>query len=193
MIAALFRRTVAANRVRLIACLIGHAVWGAVLPLVYASFGRPVGAFIRNSNNPLLEQFASFGGGDMFSLSGAMALGFIHPFAIAVTGIIVGRVPHPVDRRRAPAGHARGAAVAARLAASLYLVLVLVGALSSRRCCSPCSSCEHRGRLQVAGVAGSWCRPRAPGVGHGLRCSRPSCASRSPRRRRSTGPCPRSA
>ncbi len=91
MTGALLRRTFAANRVRIIACTIAMLVWGCVLPMVYASFGRQYGSFIRN--NPLLEQFSQFGGGDLFSLSGAMALGFIHPFAIAVIGIIVVGVP----------------------------------------------------------------------------------------------------
>jgi ABC-2 type transport system permease protein len=87
----LLRRTFAANRVRLVGCTIAMLVWGAVLPLVYASFGRQYGSFIRN--NPLLEQFSQFGGGDLFSLAGAVALGFIHPFAIAVIGVIAIGVP----------------------------------------------------------------------------------------------------
>ena len=91
MTGPLLRRTFAANRVRIIACVIAMLVWGAVLPLVYASFGRTYGSFIRN--NPMLEQFSQFGGGDLFSLSGAIALGFIHPFAIAVTSVMAIGVP----------------------------------------------------------------------------------------------------
>lgn len=91
MTGALLRRTFAANRVRIVGCVIAMLVWGAVLPMVYASFGRQYGSFIRN--NPLLEQFSQFGGGDLFSLPGAIALGFIHPFAIAVCGIIAIGVP----------------------------------------------------------------------------------------------------
>jgi ABC-2 type transport system permease protein len=91
MTGALLRRTFAANRVRIIGCAIAMLVWGAVLPLVYASFGRQYGQFIQN--NPFLDQFSQFGGGDLFSLSGSMALGFIHPFAIAVVGIIAVGVP----------------------------------------------------------------------------------------------------
>lgn len=86
MTGALLGRTFAANRVRIIGCTIALLVWGAIMPLVYASFGRQYGSFIRN--NPLLEQFTQFGGGDLFSLTGALALGFVHPFAIAVMGII---------------------------------------------------------------------------------------------------------
>ena len=35
----------------------------------------------------LPEQFARFGGGDVFSLSGSIALGFIHPIAIILTSV----------------------------------------------------------------------------------------------------------
>lgn len=87
----LLRRTFAANRLRIIVCLVAMLVWGAVLPLVYASFGREYGVFVRN--NPMLEQFSQFGGGDLFSLPGAIALGFIHPFAIAITSVIAVGVP----------------------------------------------------------------------------------------------------
>jgi ABC-2 type transport system permease protein len=91
VIGVLLGRTLAANRVRIVGCVIAMLVWGAVLPLIYAAFGRQFGGFIRN--NPLLEQFSQFGGGDLFSLSGAMALGFIHPFAIAIAGVIAIGVP----------------------------------------------------------------------------------------------------
>jgi ABC-type transport system involved in multi-copper enzyme maturation permease subunit len=91
MTGVLLWRTFAANRVRIIGCTIAMLVWGLVLPLVYASFGRLYGDFVRN--NPLLEQFSQFGGGDLFSLGGAIALGFIHPFAIAICGVIAIGVP----------------------------------------------------------------------------------------------------
>ena len=130
MIGVLFGRTIAANRVRLIACAIGLAVWGAVLPLVYAGFGKTIGSFIRNSNNPLMEQFASFGGGDLFSLSGAMALGFIHPIAIAILGVMFLGFPvmSIVGERQRGTLEVLLARPISRHA--LYLVLFVVGALS---------------------------------------------------------------
>ncbi len=91
MTGALLRRTFAANRVVLIACVVGMLVWGLIMPLVYASFGKQYGGFIQN--NPFLEQFSQFGGGDLFSLPGAMALGFIHPFAIVVCSILAIGIP----------------------------------------------------------------------------------------------------
>jgi beta-exotoxin I transport system permease protein len=66
-------------------------VWGAVLPIIYSSIGEQYGSFIRN--NPFLEQFSQFGGGDLFSLPGALALGFIHPFAIVVVAVIAIGIP----------------------------------------------------------------------------------------------------
>ena len=75
----------------ILACVVAMLVWGAVLPLVYSSFGKTYGNFIKN--NPMLSQFSQFGGGDLFSLAGAMAHALIHPFAIAVIGIIAVGVP----------------------------------------------------------------------------------------------------
>jgi ABC-2 type transport system permease protein len=91
MTGALLRRTFAARRVIIIACAGAMLIWGMVLPLVYASIGREYGSFIQN--NPFLEQFSQFGGGDLFSLPGAMALGFIHPFAIVVCCILAIGIP----------------------------------------------------------------------------------------------------
>ena len=91
MTGALLRRSFAARRVVIIACIGAMLIWGAVLPLVYASIGRQYGSFIQN--NPFLEQFSQFGGGDLFSLPGAMALGFIPPFAIVVCGILAIGIP----------------------------------------------------------------------------------------------------
>ena len=65
MIAALFRRTLAANAIRVLACGVGLLVWGLVLPLIYSAFGKTLGTFIRD--NPLLSQFSQYGGGDLFT------------------------------------------------------------------------------------------------------------------------------
>jgi len=83
---ALFGRTLVANRVRLAACALGVVVWGTILPVIYATFGREIGSFI--SGNPLFEQFSRFGDGDLFSLHGSIALGFIHPFMLLLMGIM---------------------------------------------------------------------------------------------------------
>ncbi len=81
----LFRRTLAAYRVRLLAVGTGMFAWGFVLPIIYATFGQDLKELVEG--NPLLSQFARFGGGDVFSLHGAIALGFIHPFTLVLMGI----------------------------------------------------------------------------------------------------------
>ncbi len=81
----LFRRTIAAYRIRFLACAIGLVVWGLLLPVIYASFGKSLGDFIKG--NPAFAQLANFGGGDLFTLSGSIALGFIHPITLLLMGI----------------------------------------------------------------------------------------------------------
>jgi ABC-2 type transport system permease protein len=86
MSAPLFARTLAANRSLLLSTALGMIVWGAVLPVIFATFGREIGAFAQG--NPLFEQFSRFGGGDLFTLPGTIALGFVHPFTLLVMGIV---------------------------------------------------------------------------------------------------------
>ena len=73
----LFLRTLRANRTLLLATGIGMVVWGAVLPIIFATFGRQFSALVQG--NPFLEQFSRFGGGDLFTLSGTIALGSSQP------------------------------------------------------------------------------------------------------------------
>ena len=54
-------------------------------PLIYARFGAQFGVLMDSGMLP--EQFAAFGGGDVFSLAGSIALGFIHPIAIILTSV----------------------------------------------------------------------------------------------------------
>jgi hypothetical protein len=61
-------------------------VWGAILPVIFATFGKELGDLVRG--NALLSQFAQFGGGDIFSLAGTIALGFVHPFTLLLMGIV---------------------------------------------------------------------------------------------------------
>jgi ABC-type transport system involved in multi-copper enzyme maturation permease subunit len=127
VIAALFRRTVAANRIRLLACAIGLLVWGGVMPVIYAQFGRQFGSFIEQ--NPFLSQFTRFGGGDLFSLPGSMALGYIHPIMLLLVGIIAIGLPI-----LAVAGERQRGTLEVLLARplsrhTLYVVVYLAGAL----------------------------------------------------------------
>jgi ABC-2 type transport system permease protein len=73
------------QRLKLAVVSIGLLVWGFVLPVVYGAFGIDFRGLFESGIIP--EQFASFGGGDIFSLSGAIALGFIHPITIILVGV----------------------------------------------------------------------------------------------------------
>jgi ABC-type transport system involved in multi-copper enzyme maturation permease subunit len=60
-------------------------VWGFLPPLIYARFGSQFTALVESGLLP--EEFARFGGGDVFSLSGSIALSFIHPIATILTSV----------------------------------------------------------------------------------------------------------
>jgi ABC-type transport system involved in multi-copper enzyme maturation permease subunit len=71
-----------ANRFRLPLVAIGLVVWGSLLPIIYDAFGEQFRDLMDTGIIP--PQFAQFGGGDIFSLTGSVALGTIHPFAVAL-------------------------------------------------------------------------------------------------------------
>lgn len=81
----LLRHTWGSQRLKLAVVSLGLLVWGFVLPVVYGAFGIDFRGLFESGIIP--EQFASFGGGDIFSLSGAIALGFIHPITIILVGV----------------------------------------------------------------------------------------------------------
>jgi ABC-2 type transport system permease protein len=74
-----------ANRARLLVVCAALVVWGFVLPVVYATFGVEIRQIFDSGIFP--RQLATFGGGDIFSLAGAVALGFIHPISIILIGV----------------------------------------------------------------------------------------------------------
>src|SRR4249920_383072 len=82
---ALVRHTWRVQRTKLAVVSIALAVWGFLLPVIYARFGSQFTALMQSGMLP--EQFARFGGGDVFSLPGSIALGFIHPIAIILTSV----------------------------------------------------------------------------------------------------------
>jgi len=81
----LLRHTWRSQRLKLGIVSLALAVWGFVLPVVYGAFGIEFRALFESGIIP--EQFASFGGGDVFSLSGSIALGFIHPIHIILVSV----------------------------------------------------------------------------------------------------------
>ena len=64
---------------------IGLAVWGFLMPVIYSQFGAQFKQLFDSGAFP--KQLADFGGGDMFSLSGAIALGFVHPISVALVSV----------------------------------------------------------------------------------------------------------
>jgi ABC-2 type transport system permease protein len=73
------------QRVRLMFVASALLVWGGLLPFIYAQFGSRFRAVFESGLIP--PQFARIGGGDIFSLEGAVALGFIHPISIILTSV----------------------------------------------------------------------------------------------------------
>jgi len=82
---ALLRHTWRSQRTRLAIVSIALAAWGFLPPVIYARYGSQFRALIQSGLLP--AQFARFGGGDVFSLPGSIALAFIHPIAIILTSV----------------------------------------------------------------------------------------------------------
>ncbi len=85
MNAALFRHTWRMQALKLAIVSIALAIWGFLLPLIYAKFGSQFRSVMESGIFP--EQFAKFGGGDIFSLPGSIALSLIHPISIILTSV----------------------------------------------------------------------------------------------------------
>jgi len=79
---ALFAHTWRANRTRLLIVAVGLAIWGTFMPIIYDSFGSSLKDIFASGAFP--PQFTQFGGGDIFSLSGSVAIGFIHPITVGL-------------------------------------------------------------------------------------------------------------
>lgn len=79
---ALLAHTWRANRFRLAVVAVALLLWGTVLPIIYDAFGEQFRELMESGIFP--EQFTQFGGGDIFTLSGSVALGFIHPLAVGL-------------------------------------------------------------------------------------------------------------
>jgi ABC-type transport system involved in multi-copper enzyme maturation permease subunit len=82
---ALLRHAWRLQRTRLAFVSVALAVWGFMMPVIYAEFGSQFSFLMESGVLP--EAFARFAGGDVFSLPGSIALGFIHPIAISLTSV----------------------------------------------------------------------------------------------------------
>jgi ABC-2 type transport system permease protein len=83
--AAIFRHLLRQNRARLPLLFAAMAGWGTLMPVIYSTFGVTLRDAIESM--PALEQFMRFGGGNLFTLPGSVAIGFIHPIAIALLAV----------------------------------------------------------------------------------------------------------
>jgi ABC-type transport system involved in multi-copper enzyme maturation permease subunit len=79
---ALFGHVWRANRLRLAVITIGLAIWGSLMPIIFDAFGSQFQDMFDSGAFP--QQLAQFGGGDLFSLTGAVGLGFVHPIAVGL-------------------------------------------------------------------------------------------------------------
>lgn len=127
MNAAVFGHALRQYRLRLLAIFAALVGWGALMPIIYSTFGVEMQQIIRQF--PMMEQFTRFGGGNMFSLPGSVALGFIHPFAIALLAVFA--VAFPVmsiagERQRGTLESVLARPISRR---SLYLTLLVTATL----------------------------------------------------------------
>ncbi len=85
MTLALVRHTFRSQRIRLLAVSAGLFGWGLLGPIIYANFGSTLRELFDSGLFP--ESLANFGGGDIFSLPGSIALGVIHPIALVLVSV----------------------------------------------------------------------------------------------------------
>ena len=137
---ALFGHVWRANRFRLLIVAVALTAWGSLLPIIYAAFGEQFEAMMDSGLIP--EEFTNFGGGDVFSLAGSVALGFVHPIAVGLNlvfalgfaanavagerqrGTLEVLLARPISRRRVYATNA----VAAALFVSVTVAALALGA-----------------------------------------------------------------
>lgn len=84
----LFGRAWHSQRIKLLAVALGLATWGFLLPVVYATFGADIERLVEGGSfGQALEILSRFTGGNVFSLTGSLALGIVHPIAIALIAV----------------------------------------------------------------------------------------------------------
>lgn len=82
---ALFGHTWRSQRIRLGLISLALLVWGGLLPFIYATFGSRFKSLLESGLIP--AQFARFGGGDVFTLTGTVALSLIHPVPMILISV----------------------------------------------------------------------------------------------------------
>ena len=82
---ALLFRTWSSQRIKILIVFVALTVWSALLPIVYGAFGQTFRDIIESGIIP--EELTQFGGGDIFTLSGSISLGAIHPISLILNSI----------------------------------------------------------------------------------------------------------
>jgi ABC-2 type transport system permease protein len=83
--ARLLLQTLRWNRAGLAVLVLAGFAWGILIPIVYVSFSDALRQLANSGAIP--EQLLNFGSGSLFSLPGAITLGFQHPLALTFMGI----------------------------------------------------------------------------------------------------------
>jgi ABC-2 type transport system permease protein len=78
-------RTWGSQRLKILVVCLALTIWGALLPIVYGVFGQTFRDIIESGFIP--EELTQFGGGDIFTLSGSIALGAIHPISLILNSV----------------------------------------------------------------------------------------------------------
>ncbi|HEX5825128.1 MAG TPA: ABC transporter permease subunit [Candidatus Limnocylindrales bacterium] len=81
----LFGHAWRSQRTKLLVVCVAIAAWSTFLPVIYQSFGTQMKTLIDSGVIP--KQLTNFGGGDVFSLGGAIALGYVHPISIILLSV----------------------------------------------------------------------------------------------------------
>lgn len=85
MSGTLFGHLWRSQRTKLLIVCVAMAAWSVFLPVIYQAFGSQMRALVDSGIIP--RELMNFGGGDVFSLGGAIALGYVHPIAIILTSV----------------------------------------------------------------------------------------------------------
>ncbi|MEA2517998.1 MAG: beta-exotoxin transport system permease protein [Chloroflexota bacterium] len=136
MNAALFAHLWRSQRTKLLIVCVAILAWSAFLPVIYQSFGSQMKALVDSGIIP--REITNIGGGDVFSLGGSIALGYVHPIAIILVSMFaIGFAASAVagERQRgtlevllARPVSRRGLYVTVLAAALLFVALVLAAA-----------------------------------------------------------------
>jgi ABC-type transport system involved in multi-copper enzyme maturation permease subunit len=83
--ARLLIQTIRWNRVRLLVLVLAGFGWGLLIPIIYSAFSDVFRDMANSGAIP--EELMNFGSGSLFTLPGAITIGFQHPLALAFLGI----------------------------------------------------------------------------------------------------------